>query len=141
MTFRLTKRKTKMTTAPLILLVEDDRIAQIVAKKILEGIGCTVEVASTGEDAIKMASEKDYALIFTDIGLGSMDGYTVTSEIRKMSNANSRVPIIALTAHSEEEVEHKAAECEMSYILTKPMSTEGAKQMIALFLENESTDS
>src|SRR6185369_15432786 len=90
-----------------ILLVEDVKIAQKFAVMIFEAINCEVDTADTGAQAIELFNKKKYNLIFMDLGLEDMDGLTVTEAIRRMEKIDERVPIIALTAHSEEEMKEK----------------------------------
>ena len=64
-------------------MVEDNFIAQTVAKTLLTGMDCQVDVAICGLDALALCEQHQYDLIFMDIGLGEgMDGYEVTQCIR-----------------------------------------------------------
>jgi two-component system, OmpR family, aerobic respiration control sensor histidine kinase ArcB len=61
-----------------VLVVEDNAIAQTVAKSILTQLGCHVDVAINGKEALSLWKQNEYDLIFMDIGLPDMDGYQVT---------------------------------------------------------------
>jgi two-component system aerobic respiration control sensor histidine kinase ArcB len=65
-----------------ILLVEDQLIAAKVVNIMLDKLNCHVDVASDGKIAVQLAQEKDYDLIFMDIGLPEIDGYEATRRIR-----------------------------------------------------------
>ncbi|MBF0240716.1 MAG: response regulator, partial [SAR324 cluster bacterium] len=82
-----------------ILLVEDDRSNQEIAKHFL-GKNCRLDVVSSGEDALKAISNVPYDLVLLDIHLGSgKDGTQVLSEIRQMPQFLKK-PVIAVTAYT-----------------------------------------
>ncbi|MEY4903239.1 MAG: hypothetical protein RLZZ292_1054, partial [Bacteroidota bacterium] len=82
-----------------VLLVEDNKINQLVVAKMLRKLGIEITTADDGLKALDFLSQNDYHLILMDIQMPGMDGYRATAEIRKMVNPIKRdVPIIALTA-------------------------------------------
>ncbi|GAC15072.1 aerobic respiration two-component sensor histidine kinase ArcB [Aliiglaciecola lipolytica] len=81
-----------------ILLVEDIELNVMVAKALLEKLGQTVEVAMNGQDALKMAREKQYDLILLDIQLPDMTGFNVASVLHE-EGLVEQTPIVALTAN------------------------------------------
>ncbi len=85
----------------LILLVEDDPVARFVVQKQLAQLGYACETVASGEKALERYSN-DLALIFMDVGLPGIDGIMTTKIIRQREQQESleRVPVIALTAHS-----------------------------------------
>ncbi|KAM0931278.1 hypothetical protein ACQ4PT_000348 [Festuca glaucescens] len=124
-----------------VLLVEDTRVLQFIQKKLLSTLGTTVVVAADGSEAIAMfinaleiasggaASEERVALpydtIFMDCQMQVMDGYEATKRIREEeSRYGIHTPIIALTAHSEEEDLQKTIKAGMDLHLTKPIQKE-----------------
>ncbi|XP_051230405.1 probable histidine kinase 2 [Lolium perenne] len=124
-----------------VLLVEDTRVLQFIQKKMLSTLGATVVVAADGSEAVAMfinalgiasdgvASEERVALpydvIFMDCQMPVMDGYEATKRIREEeSRYRIRTPIIALTAHSEEEELQKTIQAGMDLHLTKPIQKE-----------------
>ncbi|MDY6992479.1 MAG: ATP-binding protein, partial [Pseudomonadota bacterium] len=66
-----------------ILLVEDDKINQMVAQMMLEELGCQVEIANHGEEAIKRIGEQHFDLVLMDIHMPVLDGYAATQQIRQ----------------------------------------------------------
>jgi len=80
------------------LLVEDNIVNQRLAVAILEKLGCQVEVAANGKQAIEVWSRQPFDVIFMDCQMPEMDGFQAAREIRMRSAYGSRVPIIALTA-------------------------------------------
>jgi CheY-like chemotaxis protein len=81
-----------------ILLVEDNRLNQIVARKMLEKLGCRVFIAGNGVEACAAAKARAYDLIFMDCQMPVMDGFEATRLIRQTESGQRRTPIIALTA-------------------------------------------
>ncbi|CEG58332.1 PAS domain-containing protein [Legionella fallonii] len=117
-----------------VLVVEDNTIAQLVAKSILNQTGCSVDVASNGQEALTLWRQNDYELIFMDIGLPDMDGYQVTRHIRVQEVAKNRhTPIIALTAHVGEENKQRCIESGMNAVLSKPLSLTHCHEILSAF--------
>ena len=104
-----------------ILLVEDNKINQIVAVKILQEKEFTVDVASNGLKAVEMVRQKEYALVLMDIQLPEMDGIQATRAIRSDPKYKS-LPIIALTANAMEEDRRQCLEVGMNDLLAKPIN-------------------
>ncbi|MDO5215690.1 response regulator [Legionella pneumophila] len=118
-----------------VLVVEDNFIAQTVAKTLLSGMDCHVDVASNGIDALALYEQTDYDLIFMDIGLGEgMDGYEVTHYIRSKTTATRHIPIIALTAHGGDESKQRCIEAGMDAVLTKPLTQAHAIDILKSFI-------
>ncbi|USQ15400.1 response regulator (plasmid) [Legionella lytica] len=118
-----------------ILVVEDNFIAQTVAKSLLSSLNCQVDIAANGLDAIALCKETEYDLIFMDIGLGEgMDGYEVTQYIRSQINSEHHIPIIALTAHGADESKQRCIESGMDAVLTKPLTQNNAAEVIHSFI-------
>lgn len=121
-----------METKSKILLVEDDFVIALANKTILQDIGCHVDVASTGSQAIELSENNIYDLILMDLGLGDTTGYAVTKQI-KLDSLNSATPVVALTAHPAAEVEEDCLKVGMLAVETKPLYVDSAKQIIAKF--------
>jgi len=100
-----------------ILIVEDNRINQMVTKKILQKSHAICSVAENGEEAVKMVREEDFDLVLMDINMPKKNGMEATSEIRQF---NSDIPIIALTAVEVEEMRQQIYESGMNDIIVKP---------------------
>ncbi|MCW9047770.1 MAG: ATP-binding protein [Gammaproteobacteria bacterium] len=102
------------------LLVEDVMINQLIAKEILTQSGMLIDTANNGKEAVKMASEKEYDLIFMDIQMPEMDGYDATRLIRKMPSYMN-IPIIAMTANAMADDKLNCIEAGMSGHISKPL--------------------
>lgn len=91
-----------------VLVADDVAVNRDVARRILEQMGCEVELAVGGAEAVKIASERDFDLIFMDLQMPDVDGYEASRGIRRFEEQTGRikVPIVALSAHiSEGEIE------------------------------------
>lgn len=100
-----------------ILIVEDNRINQIVTKRILETENVLCSIAHNGEEAVSMVKQNTYDLILMDINMPLKNGIEATREIRTF---NHIVPIIALTAVEVDEQKQEILECGMNDIIVKP---------------------
>jgi two-component system aerobic respiration control sensor histidine kinase ArcB len=117
-----------------VLLVEDNRVAQLAVRLNLQQLNCTVDIASTGEEALTFASENAYDLILMDIGLiGDLDGFAVSRHIRKDCHKNLETPIIALTAHSGEDYRKLSVEAGMNDYMVKPLSAQSIREVLLRF--------
>ncbi|MDT0622840.1 hybrid sensor histidine kinase/response regulator [Croceitalea vernalis] len=110
-----------------ILVVEDNKINQVITKKMLNKKGMSVDIANNGNEAIDAASSKKYDAILMDIHMPGISGTEATIQIRKF---DSDIPIIALTAISMDDSldEFYAAGC--NAVVTKPFKPEVFYQKI-----------
>jgi signal transduction histidine kinase/CheY-like chemotaxis protein len=83
-----------------VLIAEDNVVNQKVAIRMLEKLGLRADVAGNGREAVEMVQMLPYDLVFMDCQMPEMDGYTAAQEIRKLTDAIGRVPIIAMTAEA-----------------------------------------
>ena len=104
-----------------ILLVEDDEDSYDMLTGRLEHKGYSVDLATTGEDALEMAGETPYDLILMDIRLPDFDGYEATDRIRARADNGAEVPVIAITAYALEEDREKALEAGCDDYHAKPV--------------------
>ncbi len=108
-----------------ILLVEDNQINQEVAQEMLRKTGAHITIANNGAEAVELASTRSFDLIFMDLQMPVMDGFTATREIRRLEApaAPAGIPIIALTAAVMEDDRRMAREAGMDGHLAKPISS------------------
>ena len=110
-----------------ILLVEDNLINQKVAQSIFKNIGYEIELAKNGAEAITLTGEKEYDIIFMDLFMPEVDGFEATERIRKNG---IEIPIIAMSADSDDERKAEAIEVGMDDYLTKPVKVETVKLLL-----------
>jgi len=117
---------------PQILIVEDDPVLRLMTGKQLSILGYSHKTAMNGEDGVAM-SNSGVSLIFMDIGLPGIDGRHATLLIReKEINENRpRVPIIALTSHSDKD---RCLAAGMDDFLQKPALMPDFKRMLDKWL-------
>ncbi|KAF7045034.1 hypothetical protein CFC21_054184 [Triticum aestivum] len=137
-----------------VLLAEDTLVLQMVQKQVLTNLGAAVEIATDGSMAVAMFTKAlegangvpeshvdtgamPYDVIFMDCQMPVMDGYEATRRIREEESRHGiRTPIIALTAHSEEEGQQEAIQAGMDLHLTKPIPKSKIAEIV-LELRNE----
>ena len=121
-----------------VLLVEDNFLNREIAKAILEQKNLEVDMAEDGVVAlekIRAAADRYYDLIFMDIQMPFMTGYTATRMIRQLQDSSySSIPIIAMTANAFEEDRKKALEAGMNGHLTKPIKPDELLKVLNEFL-------
>ncbi len=111
-----------------VLLVDDNELNREIATALLEDVGMEVDCAGDGIEAIDIIAQSPwdrYDLIFMDIQMPKMDGYTATREIRTLSDGRkSMIPIVAMTANAFEEDKRKSYQSGMNGHISKPISIE-----------------
>lgn len=115
-----------------ILVVEDNRLNQLVVRKMLTKLGVLVTTADHGLEALDRICETYFDLILMDIQMPKMDGYRATAEIRKSENPMiANVPIIALTASAYLTEKDKAQLFGMNDHVGKPFGPEELMEKIS----------
>ena len=100
-----------------ILVAEDNRINQMVTRKILEKNGVVCTIAENGQQAVNLSSEEKFDFILMDLNMPIKNGFEACKEIRAM---NQNIPIVALTAVEVEEVRNEIYLAGMNDIVVKP---------------------
>jgi len=123
-----------------VLFVEDNRLNQRVFCKMLEKMGCRVDVADNGEEALKQLNlapppeeRPSYEIIFMDIQMPVRDGLKATTMIRAQEGGDNRVPIVAVTAHAMKGDREKFLEAGLDSYLSKPVRREALAATLAQF--------
>ena len=118
-----------------ILLVEDNAIAARTTEAILHSLGCKIDIAKTGGEALMLLKNHHYSFIYMDLGLPDMSGMEVSKIFRAQEGARSpKTPIIALSAHSNEEIKASCLRAGMNESISKPLLREQAKKNIQHYL-------
>ncbi len=112
----------KKTNKPMkILLVEDDRVNQVVLTRMIEKAGHEVKAVGNGLAALKIIKTYDFDLILMDIQMPGMDGIETAKRIRKEENGEARMPIVAITAYALEGDREKYLAAGMDEYIAKPV--------------------
>ena len=127
--------------AARILLAEDNPVNQEVAMAMLQGFGCSVDIAQNGREALQAVELKPYDLVLMDCMMPEMDGYTATAEIRRRQNTGQlpHFPIIALTANAIEGDREKCLIAGMDDYLAKPFRAESLRRLIKSWVKATAT--
>lgn len=126
----------RLATGLHVLVVEDNQLNQLLIERYLLNAGCFVEFAGDGLAAIQKIERSDFDIVLLDIQLPEMDGYETTTHIRtQMPAPKSKVPIIAMTAHSMQGEEEKCLAIGMNGYISKPFKWEVLKKKIAHLLK------
>jgi two-component system aerobic respiration control sensor histidine kinase ArcB len=121
-----------------VLLIEDDLLAQTVAKHNLEAFNCSVDIASSGREAISMFKKKQYHLILTDVGLPDISGYEITETIRKLeTKTKNHVPIMAVTAYVDAKGKQRCIQAGMDEVLAKPLMRDVVRDVLEIHFKTE----
>lgn len=123
---------------PRILVVEDERIVALDLAATLKELGyCVVGLSSRGDEAIRRAAELDPQLILMDVRLGGpVDGIQAAEIIRRTHD----IPVIYLTAHSDNETLRRAAHTNASGYLVKPFKSSELRCTIEIALHKHAAD-
>lgn len=119
-----------------ILLVEDNRINELIARKFMLEWNLKVDSASNGLEAIEKLDHEYYHLILMDLQMPEMDGYMTSSIIRARGQEPFiSIPIIALTASLKSEVQEKITLAGMNDFVSKPFNPDELFQKLKKFLK------
>ena len=122
-----------------VLVVEDNLVNQTVAIRTLKKMGCQVEAAHDGEEAIERITDKVYNLVLMDVQMPKMDGLETTAAIRKLEQMHHwpRLPIIAMTAHALAGDRERCLDVGMDGYITKPINVADLSDVIFEWVDNK----
>ncbi|MDN3594968.1 tetratricopeptide repeat-containing hybrid sensor histidine kinase/response regulator [Zunongwangia endophytica] len=110
-----------------ILIVDDNRINQIVTKRILEQKKFDCEIAQDGNEAVEKVKDGNFDLVLMDVNMPGISGMEATRKIREF---NIEIPVIALTAVEVEEIREEIHNAGMNDIIIKPYDTQQFYQVV-----------
>ena len=115
-----------------VLLVEDIELNVIVARSVLEKLGCSVDVAMTGKAALEMFTPGEYDLLLLDIQLPDMTGLDISRQLTSRYAAEDLPPLVALTANVLKDTQ-EYLNAGMDDVLSKPLAVPALTAMIKKF--------
>jgi signal transduction histidine kinase/ActR/RegA family two-component response regulator len=128
----LQEHQTRENGRSRVLLVEDNRVNQKVARLTLEQLGCDVTIANNGREAVDLAEGPlPFDLILMDVNMPVMDGFEATTAIRRLDHPNASVPIFAMTGMVFEEDRERCFAAGMNDVITKPFSLHDLRQRLS----------
>lgn len=104
-----------------VLVVEDNRINQQVALRLLARLGIEAALAENGAEALAMVNARDFDVVFMDMQMPVMDGLEATRAIRRSSGRGRNVPIVAMTANAFAADREACRKAGMNAFLPKPV--------------------
>lgn len=114
-----------------VLVIEDEPDAAATLKQLLELLGHEVHVANTGPEGLKLAIDTLPTLIFCDIGLPGMDGFSVVARLRATA-ATSAIPIAALSGYGDTAFVNRAKAVGFDHHITKPATLADIEAALAI---------
>jgi signal transduction histidine kinase/CheY-like chemotaxis protein len=118
-----------------VLIVEDNVINQGLMQHMMKEWEVENRIAGTGKEAIEILKQEHFDLIFMDIQMPEMDGYTASTQIRQVLKLTT--PIIAMTAHAMAGEKEKCAGFGMDEHLSKPIREADLQRIFITFLQRE----
>lgn len=116
------------------LIVEDNEFNQALIARALLQIGCSVESASSGMEALARLGSGDYDVILMDCHMPQMDGFETTRQIRMREKARQHVPIIAVTAGGVHGMRRTCLAAGMDDYIAKPFSLATLRARVAYWI-------
>ena len=114
-----------------ILLVEDNKTNQLLAKTRLERWNCEVDIANNGIEGVKKVQQNLYDIILMDIQMPVMDGYEATKIIKNdISETASKIPVVAMTAYANNADIKRARNAGMNDYIFKPFKPNDLYNML-----------
>ncbi|RMD72685.1 MAG: response regulator, partial [Bacteroidetes bacterium] len=113
-----------------VLIAEDNYMNRQYISELLQKWGITHDLAHNGKEALQLASQQPYDLIFMDLQMPFMDGIEATRALRTSDGPNARTPIVALTASALTSRKNEALDAGMNDFLPKPFSPNQLRQML-----------
>lgn len=119
-----------------VLVGEDNPLNQTIVKKLLENMGCRVEIASDGTETLLRLETSLYDLLLLDCQMPDLDGYEVVRRLRRREAGTSRhLPVIAMTADAMAGTETRCLESGMDAYLSKPLDFAHFARTLDRYLE------
>jgi signal transduction histidine kinase/ActR/RegA family two-component response regulator len=125
----------------LILLAEDNPVNQKLARHLLGKLGCEVDIANNGMEAVERWTERLYDAIFMDCQMPGLDGYQATERIRASGERGRRIPIVAITASSMVGDRERCLAAGMTDYVSKPLNPADLERVLHTALAESSAGS
>ncbi|MCH9643961.1 MAG: response regulator [Gammaproteobacteria bacterium] len=119
---------------PRILLIEQNRMSQLIVKFFFIGLGCQLDIANSGWQALQKLNKTHYDLIMMALKLPDLDGFAVASMIRQGKKHWNQVPIVAITNKASTAQREKTLQAGMNDYYVMPLSEMTCQKMIDKYL-------
>ncbi|HEX6043512.1 MAG TPA: response regulator [Pyrinomonadaceae bacterium] len=112
---------------PRLLVVDDEDFVRDLLKEMLECENCDVQLASSGNEALKMFQECKFDAVCTDVGMPGMSGWELAREIRQL---DQRIPIAVITGWGEAVGSNEQKAAGVDWVIAKPFTTERVAELV-----------
>jgi CheY-like chemotaxis protein len=119
----------------LVMVVEDDPVNMLLITEVLRNMSVDVVKAGNGIEAVESLREHNPDIIFMDVNMPEMDGYSATRVIRQLPDKKCQVPIIALTADAMPEDRERCIQSGMNEYISKPFRIEEIHAALTKYCE------
>ncbi len=119
-----------------VLVVDDSSTNRLILSRTLEALGCVIETAPSGEEAVSRLADGAFDLVLMDVQMPGIGGVEAARRIRSLDGAVAGTPIIAVTADASEADRAVYAAAGMSGVAPKPLTPGGLQAEIARVLAN-----
>jgi len=115
-----------------VLLVDDNKLNQVVAGATLQKLGCDVDIVDSGEAAVESCRNVRYDVVVMDVMMPGMDGYEATAAIRadELARRSAHVPVIGLSARAMDGDRDLALAAGFNDYLTKPLREDALRDAL-----------
>jgi signal transduction histidine kinase/CheY-like chemotaxis protein len=124
----------KISQAVSIMVVDDEPINMLLISEVMKRMGFDVIQMSNGKDALEALPHYEPQLIFMDVNMPEIDGYTTTRLIRQLPEPHCSIPIIALTADAMKGDREKCLEAGMNNYISKPFKLEEIEAVLKSYM-------
>jgi CheY-like chemotaxis protein len=114
-----------------ILVADDNKANRMLIAAMLQPVGVQLALASTGREALELATARRFDVILMDLHMPEMDGYDATHTIRSGTGPSSATPVLAFTADSELRTEGGHASVKFQGVVCKPVMQKALLDAIA----------
>ena len=126
-------KQTDSKRALRLLVVEDNKINQLLAMTLLRKAGHDVDIATNGKEGVDAVRDQSYDVVLMDMQMPEMDGLEATREIRGFPNEKSQTPIIAMTANALASDQKRCLDAGMNDYLAKPINPKALHEKLAIW--------
>ena len=113
-----------------LLVVEDNRINQLVTSRMLQKMGCVVDLADNGASALQSVESRSYDVVLMDLLMPEVDGLEASRRIRRLPPPAASTPILALTASVSAEIRAECLHAGMNDVLSKPIEMQALRRAL-----------
>jgi CheY-like chemotaxis protein len=132
--FKAAPRVSALLSGRRILLAEDNAFNCALIQHVLEPMGCQIDKAASGTEAVRAFVPGRYDLVLMDCQMPELDGLAATRQIRRLEAGQPRVPVIAVTARTVSGSRRACLEAGMDDFLAKPFSLSRLRKKVLEWL-------